>query len=162
MCLFQVWFPQGICLGVELLGHMVILFLVFLRNPYTVFCSGPINLHFQKECALLSTPFTAFTVCRLFDDGHCDWCEVASHCCFHLHFSNNERRWASFHVCSPYVCLLWRNACLGLFPTFWLGCLFFWYWVVWMASIFCNLILCQLFPLLLFSPILRVVFSPCL
>ena len=29
MCLFQFWFPQGICLGVRLLGHMVVLFLVF-------------------------------------------------------------------------------------------------------------------------------------
>ena len=29
MCLFQFWFPQGICLGVGLLGHMVLLFLVF-------------------------------------------------------------------------------------------------------------------------------------
>ena len=28
-CLFQFWFPQGICLGVGLLGHMVVLFLVF-------------------------------------------------------------------------------------------------------------------------------------
>ena len=27
--LFQFWFPQGICLGVGLLGHMVVLFLVF-------------------------------------------------------------------------------------------------------------------------------------
>ena len=29
MCLFQPWFPQGICLGVGFLGHMVVLFLVF-------------------------------------------------------------------------------------------------------------------------------------
>ena len=29
MCLFQFWFPQGICLGVGLLCHMVVLFLVF-------------------------------------------------------------------------------------------------------------------------------------
>ena len=29
MCLFQPWFLQGICLGVGLLGHMVVLFLVF-------------------------------------------------------------------------------------------------------------------------------------
>ena len=29
MCLFQFWFPQGICLGVGLLGHMVVLVLVF-------------------------------------------------------------------------------------------------------------------------------------
>ena len=26
---FSIWFPQGICLGVGLLGHMVVLFLVF-------------------------------------------------------------------------------------------------------------------------------------
>ena len=26
---FQYWFPQGICLGLGLLGHMVVLFLVF-------------------------------------------------------------------------------------------------------------------------------------
>ena len=29
MSLFQFWFPQGICLGVGLLGHTVVLFLVF-------------------------------------------------------------------------------------------------------------------------------------
>ena len=29
MCLFQFWFAQGICLGVGLMGHMLILFLVF-------------------------------------------------------------------------------------------------------------------------------------
>ena len=29
MCLFQFWFPLGICLGVGLLGHMMVLFLVF-------------------------------------------------------------------------------------------------------------------------------------
>ena len=36
----------------------------------------------------------------------------------------------------------------------------FWYWVVWAACIFWKLILCQLFHLVLFSPILRVFFSP--
>ena len=29
LVLFQFWFPQGICLGVGLPGHMVLLFLVF-------------------------------------------------------------------------------------------------------------------------------------
>ena len=31
---FQFWFPQGICLGVGFLGHMVVLFLVFKESPY--------------------------------------------------------------------------------------------------------------------------------
>ena len=59
----------------------------------------------------------------------------------------------------PSVCLLRRNVCLGLSPTFWLGFLSFCYWVAWAACIFWKLILCQLFHLLLFSPILRTVFS---
>ena len=37
-----------------------------------------------------STPSPAFIVCRLFDDGHSDWCEVIAHCSFDLHFSNDE------------------------------------------------------------------------
>ena len=43
-----------------------------------------------REHSLFSTPSPAFTVCRLFDDGHSDQCEVISHCGFDLHFSNNE------------------------------------------------------------------------
>ena len=56
-------------------------------------------------------------------------------------------------------CLLWRNVCLSLLLIFWSGCLFFWYWAAWATCIFWRLILCQLFHLLLFSPILRIVVS---
>ena len=45
MCLFQVWFSQDICSDVGLLGHMVVLFLVFLRNLH----SGCINLHYHQQ-----------------------------------------------------------------------------------------------------------------
>ena len=38
---------------------------------------------------IFPTP-AAFIVCRLFDDGHSDQCELISHCRLDLHFSNNE------------------------------------------------------------------------
>ena len=44
-----------------------------------------------QEHSLFSTPSPAFIVCRLFDEGQSDWCEVISHCGFDLHFPNNER-----------------------------------------------------------------------
>ena len=76
--------------------------------------------------------------CRLFDGSHFDQREMVTHCGFDLHFSDNERCWASFHVFVShlYVCLLWRNVCLVLWPAFSLGHLFFWYWATWAACKF--------------------------
>ena len=65
----------------------------FLRNCQTVLHSGCISLH-----SLFSTSSPTCIVCRFFDDGYSDLCEVISHCSFDLHFSNNEQCWASFHV----------------------------------------------------------------
>ena len=90
--LFQFWFPQDICLGVGLLGHMVALFLVFLKGislPSSIVAVSiyiPTN---SAEHSLFSSPSQAFIVCRLFDAGHSDWFEVGPHQGFDLHFSNN-------------------------------------------------------------------------
>ena len=45
----------------------------------------------MQELSLFSTPSLTFIVCRLFDEGHFDQCEVISPCSFDLHFSNNEQ-----------------------------------------------------------------------
>ena len=77
MCLFQFWFPQGKCLGVGLLSHMVVLFLVFKESPYRL----PLWLYqftfppTVQEGSLFSTLSPPFIICRFFGDGHSDQCE---------------------------------------------------------------------------------------
>ena len=59
----------------------------------------------MQEGSLFSTPSPAFTVCRFFDDGHSDWCEVIPHCSFDLHFSNDYRFLTLIIFCHIYhVC----------------------------------------------------------
>ena len=72
----------------------------------------------MQEGSLFSTPSPAFIVCRFFDDGYSDQCEVVPLCSFDLHFSNNYWCWASFHV---FVGNLWRNVYLDLPPIFLIG-----------------------------------------
>ena len=89
---FQLWFPQGICPVVGLLGRMVVLFLVF-KGIFILFSIVAASICIPttvQEGSLFSTPSPAFTVCGLFDDGHSDRCEVIPHCSFDLHFSNTK------------------------------------------------------------------------
>ena len=61
----------------------------FLRNLHTVLLYQFTFPPTVQEGSLFSTPSPAFVVCKFFDDGPSDWCEVIPHCGFDLHFSND-------------------------------------------------------------------------
>ena len=62
-----------------------------------------------QDASLSSTPSPAFIVCRFFDGGHSDQCEVISHCSFDLHFSNSELRRDLFMLV---ICMSSLKKCL--------------------------------------------------
>ena len=95
MCLFQLWFSQGICPEVGLLGHMVVLFLVFkgISILFSIMADQFTFLPTVQEGFLFSTPSLALIICRFFDAGHFDQCEVIPHwglICISIIMSNVE------------------------------------------------------------------------
>ena len=171
MCPFQLCFPQGLypLVGFESYGSFIP---SFLRNIHTLFyqyvCLPSINwLHqFTSPSTVQGFPFSpcSFQHLLLVDFlmmailTSVRWYLIAVLIFTSLIMNDVEH----LFICLLAFCMSSLEKCL--FRSFYhsLGCLFFWHWVVWAACIFWKLILCQLFNLLLFSPILRFVFSPCL
>ena len=87
---FSGYMPSSGILG--LYGSLIPRFFFLKKSPY----SSPLWLYqfifppTVQDRSLFSTPSPAFIVCRFFDGGYSDQCEVISHCSFDLYFSNNE------------------------------------------------------------------------
>ena len=90
----------GMCPGVGFLDHATTLVLVFW-GP-SILISVMAALVYISTNTVGGFPFlhalSRVVVCRLFNEGRSDWCEVAPHCSFDLHVSNNLWCWGSFPV----------------------------------------------------------------
>ena len=104
---------------VELLGRIVVLFLVFFFSETSVLfsiVSASIYIPINGVCILTS-------ICYLwsFDDSLSDRCEVIPHCGLDLHCPDDEWWWVPFHVYAGHLHVLFGKMSNQVFcPSVWI------------------------------------------
>ena len=139
--LFQWKCCLGICPRVGLLGHMVVVFLVF-QDTSILFSIAVIPIYIainSERVPFSSLPLQHLLLVDLLMMSiltRVKWHLIVVLICISLIICDVDH---FFSICWPSVYLLWRNVYSGPLPFFQLHCFFFCCWVVWVVCIFWRL-----------------------